>query len=500
MTEKKEQLISRAPIVVVLGHVDHGKSSILEAIKDFKITSKESGGITQHIGAYEIEHQGKKITFIDTPGHEAFSAMRARGAKVADIAVLVVAADEGVKPQTKEAAEHIKKAGIPMIVALNKIDKPNADPGKVKRELISIDIVLESMGGKIPSVETSAVTKKGIDHLLELILLIAEIEDLKTDLSKPVQGVIIESSLDPNKGPLATLIVEQGILKNGQNIGTPSAFAKIKSIEDFKGEKIEKAMPSQPVRVLGFEKVPIVGEQFKMYPGVEEYEKQVKEEKKQKSENKEVSLSPEQKILNIILKADVFGSLEAIEEVLKTLPQEKVRLRLLKKEVGPINDFDVKLAKSANAKIIGFRVKTTPSAQKLALREKITAVSFDIIYELAQAVRNLLEKKLEPEIVRKDLGKVKILALFKSDKTRQVVGGRILGGIIKKNAFAEVLREEEIIAKGKIIGLQENKKEVNEISKKTECGILFEKLEGEEKIKEGDILNVYIQEKEKAEL
>lgn len=495
MDNENTNLISRPPVVVVMGHVDHGKSSILEAIKDLKITAKESGGITQHIGAYEIEHQGKKITFIDTPGHEAFSAMRSRGAKVADIAILVVAAEESIKPQTKEAIEHIKKAGIPMIVALNKIDKPTADPEKVKRELLSCDVSVESMGGTIPAVEVSAKTKQGIDHLLEIILLIAEIEGLKADISKPAEGVVVESYIDSSRGPVATLIIESGILKIGENIGTASAFGKVKGLENFQGRALKEAGPAMPVIVLGFNDVPRVGEEVKVYLNLESYQKEVK--KIEKPDIKAFVLGPDQKVLNIILKVDVFGSLEAIEEILKILPQEKTILRILKAEVGEVNDSDVRLAKTANAKVIGFRVKASNSAKKVASKDKISIISFDIIYELAQAVRNLLEKTISSEIVRTDLGKAKILAVFKADKSRQVIGGKVIDGVIKRGAFAEVYRNEENVGKGKIVGLQQDKKDTDEVSKRSECGMLFE---GNAKIEEGDILNAYIEERKKGEL
>ncbi len=346
--------IERPPVVVVLGHVDHGKSSILEAIKDLKILERESGGITQHIGAYEIEHssassgQASKITFIDTPGHEAFSAMRSRGAKVADIAVLVVAADEGVKPQTKEAISHIKKAGIPLIVAINKIDKPTADPQRVKRELVQEDILVEGMGGKIPSVNVSAQTKEGIEELLEVILLVAEMENLQADISKPAEGAIIEAYLDSLRGPTATLLLTNGVLEPGFIVGTPSAFGKVKSLENFQGAPIKKVYPSMPAIVFGFENVPKVGEEFKVFPDIE-----LAKDFLQKSEKKLSIISsaePNQKVLNLILKADVLGSLEAIEEVLKDISEEKpstnakpktrtelgagTSLKILKAEVG----------------------------------------------------------------------------------------------------------------------------------------------------------------------
>lgn len=490
----QKNIISRPPVVVVLGHVDHGKSSILEAIKDLKITAKEAGGITQHIGAYEIEHQGKKITFIDTPGHEAFSAMRSRGAKVADIAILVIAAEEGIKPQTKEAISHIKKGQLPMIVAINKMDKPGADSDKVKRELSAQEVLVESMGGKVPSVDVSAKTGKGIPELLEIILLVAEMENLKGDVSERAEGVVIESYLDALRGPTATLILQNGILKKGDIIGTSSSFGKVKSLEDFQGNSIKEALPSMPVVVLGPESVPGVGEQFGVFSDVETAKKEIKPIK---PTPEVIEVGDDKKVLNIILKVDVLGSLEAIEEILKNLPQDKVILRILKGEVGDVGEADVKLTKGAKAKIIGFRVKTDPIARKLAQRDKITIVNFEVIYELAQAVRQLLEKKAGPEIVRVDLGRVKVLAIFRAEKSRQIIGGKVIEGEIKKGVSLEIYREEEKIGKGKVVGLQRDKKDIEEVAKGTECGILFE---GDVKIEEGDILEAYIEEKRKIEL
>lgn len=492
---KKNTLEVRPPVVVVLGHVDHGKSSILEAIKDLKITAKESGGITQHIGAYEVEHQGKKITFIDTPGHEAFSAMRSRGAKVADIAILVVAADEGVKLQTVEAISHIKKAQIPIIVALNKIDKSEANPEKVKRELIKEDVVVESMGGKVPSVELSARTKKGIPELLELILLVGEIEGLKTDTSKSPEGTIIEAYLDKLRGPIATLILDEGILKIGDISGTPSTFGKIKSMTDFQGKLVEKAPPSMPVIILGLESVPGVGEKIKVFPDIESAKQEIKKFEKLMPEV--LNIGQDVKVLNVILKADVLGSLEAIEEVLKSLPQERVILRILKAEVGDINETDVKLAKGAKAVIVGFRVGTNPIARNLASREKIKIKNFEIIYDLIQVVRQALEKMIEPEVVRVDLGKVKILAIFRTEKSRQIIGGKVVDGKIKKGVSLEVYRNDEKVGKGKIIGLQRDKKDIEEIVKGFECGILYE---GNIRLEERDILTAYTEERRKIEL
>ncbi len=496
--DKNKKLVDRPPVVVVLGHVDHGKSSILEKIKDLKITEKESGGITQHIGAYEVEHQGKKITFIDTPGHEAFSAMRSRGAKVADIAVLVVAAEEGIKPQTKEAISHIKKTQIPMIVAINKMDKPGADPEKVKRELSVQDVSIESMGGKIPSVETSAETGKGISDLLELILLVAEMEDFKADISKPAEGVIVESYLDSQRGPTATLILQNGILQKGDILGTSSTIGKIRIMEDFQGKAIKKAFPSMPVIALGFENVPGVGEKLKVFADIETAKEELKNiEPASQSFIPQSSDEPDKKILNIVLKVDVLGSLEAIEEVLKELPQEKVVLKILKAEVGEINESDIKLAIGSKAKVIGFRVKADSIAQSLAEREKIKIICFEVIYELAQGVRDLLGKKVSSETVRIDLGKVKILEIFLTEKNRQIIGGKVIDGEAKRGASVEVYRNEEKVGQGKITKLQKEKKEIGEVGKGAECGILYQ---GDTKIEEGDILHLYIKESKKGEL
>lgn len=500
MTQQNQnKLIARPPVVVVLGHVDHGKSSILQAIKNFKILEKESGGITQHIGAYEIEHQDRKITFIDTPGHEAFSQIRSRGAKVADIAVLVVAAEEGVKPQTKEAISIIKKAEIPFIVAINKIDKPEADPEKVKRELSKEDILVESMGGEVPLVEVSAKTGKGISDLLEIVLLVADMEGLEADISKPARGVIIEAYLDNLRGPTATLLLSEGRLEPGQIIGTFSAFGKIKILEDFQGNSIPEALPSQPVIVLGLEEVPRVGEEFKFFSNLEEARTNLQALKK---EAQEVPLSvdskeSEKRVLNIIIIADVLGSLEAIEQVLGNIPQEKVALRILKAQVGEITESDVKAAKRARAKILGFRVKANSVAKSLAERENIKIMQFEVIYELVEGVRNYMERMVKSEMAREDLGKMKILAIFRTEKNRQILGGRIIEGEIRKGTQIEVMRGEEIIGKGKLINLQRNKKEAEKILKGDECGILYE---GSVKAEEGDVLLIYTEGRIKGEL
>ena len=485
MTQDDKKIIAKPPVVVVLGHVDHGKSTLIEKIKDIKITEKESGGITQHIGAYEVEQEGKKITFIDTPGHEAFSAMRSRGAKVADIAVLVIDATEGVKEQTKEAISHIKMATIPMIVALNKMDKPGADPERIKRELSKLDILVESMGGKVPLVEVSAKTGQKISDLLDLILLVAELENFKTNLEEKTEGVVVEAYLDGLKGPLATLLINQGILSVSDILATESVLGKVKKLFNFKGENIKEGLPSMPVVVLGFEKTPQVGEKFEVYPTIEAAQNYVAKKERKEKKGEVFFITPEKKVLNLVLKADCLGSLEAIRETLKTFPQETVVLRVLKGEVGDINESDVKLAKSARAKIIGFRVKVDRAAKATLFNLKMKVRIFEVIYELFQEVKKITEKILQPKKVRQDLGKVKILAIFRTEKKRQIVGGKVIEGKVEKGCKIEIFRGEEKIGQGKLIGLQAKKKDIKVAPKGSECGVLYE---GDVKIQEGDIL------------
>jgi translation initiation factor IF-2 len=486
-TNKQENMVVRPPVVVVLGHIDHGKTSLLMAIREFNILERESGGITQHVGAYEIEHNNNKITFIDTPGHEAFSAIRARGSKIADIAILVIDACEGIKKQTKEAITHIKSAGIPIIIALNKVDKPGANPEMVKQQLGREDIWVESVGGKVPSVEISAKTGLGITDLLDLILLVAEIEELKTDINVPASGVIIESYLDHHRGPTATILVEQGILKQSDFISTNTSVGKIKNLEDFLGKEIKEAKPSQPAIIVGLESVPVVGEKFTVYSTYDEAKQNIK--KKEKREF--VEMTPDQKCLNLIIKGDAYGSLEAIEEILKTLPQDNVCLRIIKSEVGDIAELDARMAKNSEAAILAFRVKKDKVAESIAEKDKVRIYSFELIYELTQKVRELMERKLTKEKERVDLGKMDVVAIFRTEKNRQIVGGNVIEGEIHKGAMVEIFRDTEKIGTGKIIELQSNKKDFDVVKKDKECGILYQ---GSERIKEGDELVAYKEE------
>jgi len=494
-TIKKQKTTTRSPIVVVLGHVDHGKSSLLEAIReDFRITAKESGGITQHIGAYVVEHAGHTVTFLDTPGHELFSAMRSRGAKVADIAVLVVAADESVKPQTIEAIEQIKKAGIPMVVAINKVDKPEANSDRVKQELAQNEVMVESYGGDVPAVETSATSKQGIKELLDMILLVTELEDLQASVDQPGEGTVIEAHLDSKRGPTATILVGNGKVEVGDFIATGTTHGKVKILEDFKGQSIKKAMPSTPAVVLGFLKAPLIGEVFHILSDERAAQSFVEEhgvaEQEKRTEVVPRGENGERKTLTIILKADVAGSLEALETALLSIPQEEISIHIVESGIGEVGENDVKRARSAEATILGFKTKISAAARDLAEKEKIEIETFEVIYELIERARKLMEQSVEDEEVRKDIGLLNVLAIFLVDKTRQVIGGKVVEGEIKKGLKAEIIREGEVVGHGKVTNVQKDKKDVPTVTQGQECGLSFQAVE---KVQEGDQLQFYIE-------
>jgi len=493
-TITKQNLKKRPPIIVVLGHIDHGKTTLLDYIRKSHVAEKEEGGITQHIGAYEIEFNDQKITFIDTPGHEAFSAMRQRGAKVADIALLVIDSVEGVKIQTKEALDHIKKVNLPMIVVLNKIDKQGANPIKVKQQLAELGVLVEGFGGDIPVAEVSAKTGQGVNDLLEIILLLAEMIELKADYQKTAEGVVIESFLDKRRGPTATLLIRDGVLRKGDIIATPSAYAKVRILENFQRKIIQEAFPSMPAVVLGFNEVPRVGESFKAFPDLESAEAYVEKKEKKRKEILTEILDSDKKILNVILKADAVGTLEALEDVIKRLPQELVLVRLLKAEVGDINESDAKLASSGKAVIIGFRVGIDALARKLIEREKLRVFKFNIIYDLIQKVRELMNELLEPQIIKRLLGKMEVLVVFRKIDKGQIIGCRVVEGVVKKGAKVDIYREEKIIDSGIILNLQKNKIDVEEAKEGEEVGILYSGQKNP-KIKVGDRFEVYEEEK-----
>ena len=515
--DKDVNFAPRPPIVVVLGHVDHGKTSILDKIRQTKVAEKETGGITQHIGAYQVEHapagsaQAKKITFLDTPGHEAFSAIRSRGARVADVAVLVVAADEGVKSQTKETIQIIKEAKIPFVVVINKTDKEGANPMHVKQELAEQEVMVEGYGGTVPAVELSARTGEGINELLEMILLVAELEELQAPLDTPAKGVVIESHKDSRRGIVATGLVTEGELRVGDWVSAGDAFGRIKSLENFLGKPIEVATASQPCAILGWEISPRVGQEFKVAASREEAEKKSLTESILGPINvfaKEVGTEGEvtnKKIANLIIKADVQSSLEAIDQVLRAIRSEEVGYNVVDYGVGAINDTDVKNAIAKKASIIGFRVSVDESVRQMAEREKISAQTFDIIYGLAEAVRSIMSEFLEPEIKRIPLGKVKIIAIFKNLGKSQVVGGKVTQGKAVRGAIIDVIRNGALLITGKLGQLQHDKADVAEVTEGLEAGIRFDMpsvpakqiqpISASTLIKEGDVLEIYEEEK-----
>lgn len=488
MPESKNNSNIRPPVVVILGHVDHGKTSILDYIREAKVAEGESGGITQHIGAYQVNQNDKLITFIDTPGHEAFSAMRSRGANVADIAILVIAADDAVMPQTKEAISIIKKANVPFIVAINKIDKPEADTQKVKTQLLEEEVLLEGYGGQVPNVEVSAKTGQGIDELLDMINLVAELEEFTSEDDADLEMAVVESSMDEQRGALATLLVKKGTVKANTIIAGNTTWARIRAMEDFTGSKIEEAGPSTPVVVFGFNEVPQVGEVFVEVKSSSEAEDRVKrKQRKEEEEATVLEVEEGQRVVNLILKADVDGTLEAIHSVLRALNNEEIRIRVLEEGVGDISDSDVRLASGGNALVVGFRVKLNRVAAGLAEQQEVKVATFDTVYALVQGVREEISSMIEPETVEESIGKIKVLGIFRSEPSRMIVGGRVADGVVKKGTTLKVIRGEETIGTGRLRQLKQVDKNIDEAKKGEEIGLLFE---GSTKIEEGDIIEV----------
>ena len=492
---------TRPPVVVVLGHVDHGKTTLLDVIRKTKVASGESGGITQHIGAYQAQANGKTITFLDTPGHEAFTAIRSRGAKVADVAILVVAADESIKPQTKEAIGIIKEAGIPFIVAINKIDKPGANSQKVRQDLAGEEVLTEDWGGTVPAIETSARDGKGISELLDMVLLVSELEELKADPNSPAKGIIIESTLDKRRGHVATALVQGGTLHIGDWVAVGRVLGKVKSMEDFTGASVSEAGPSQPVSVLGWSAAPDIGREFfaskdkdsaeehslsgiSLEPLFEFFRTPFKEPENQ-----------DKKTLNVIFRSDVTSSLEAIEASAKSIRSDKAGFRILDYGVGNVSEADVKTASAKGAIIFGFRVSVESSAKKLAEKEGIRIATFDIIYELIEAFRQAMAELIDPEIERNVNGTLKVLALFKKEGRAQILGGKVGSGKITRGSLVDVVRGGKPIKLGKITQLQQSKEDVGEVREGLECGLRIDVSQSDVEVKEGDVLECYEEEK-----
>jgi len=504
--EAKKNLKPRPPVVVVMGHVDHGKTKLLDAIRKTNVMEQEAGGITQNIGAYQVIKKNKLLTFIDTPGHEAFTAMRSRGARAADIAILVVAADDGIKPQTLEAIKIIKGAKLPFVVAINKIDKPEADIDKVKNQLSQHNLVPEEWGGQTSCVLISAKTGQGIDNLLDTLLIVTEMEKetIKANPDREAIGTIIESHLDKGEGPVATVLVQAGNLNNGDFIQVGNVAGKIKAMKDYLGKLINQAAPSTPVRILGLKDTPQVGDILQVKKDVKSLKKIIKEQHHQTKIYRQKVLSQitptkeeeeeEKKVkkFNIILKTDNLGSFEAISQSLGKIQLEGLKINIVKKGLGNITETDVLNTEDSHALIYGFNVLTPPPVQEIALEKQMEIRIYKIIYELIDDIKKELEKLLSPEIIKIELGRIKILAVFRTEKKSMIVGGLVTKGKIENNTKAGILRNDQEIGRGDITQLQIAKRDVTEVPMGTEFGL---KIIGSAIIQAGDFLEVYKEEK-----
>ena len=502
--DREEDLQTRPPVVVVMGHVDHGKTSLLDAVRSTNVIEGEAGGITQHIGAYKVEVKGREITFLDTPGHEAFTSMRARGAQVTDIAILVVAANDGVMPQTVEAISHAKSAGIPIIVAINKIDVEGANPEKVKQDLMRYELVPEEWGGDTVFVEISAKKKINIDGLLEMVLLVADMQDLKANPNKQSKGVVIEARLDKTKGPIATMLVQRGTLDVGDTVVVGSVIGRIRAMTNEKGKKVKKAGPSTPVEIIGLTEVPEAGETF--------YE--VKDEKtakhlieKRKREQREKSINATSKVslndlfsqiekghlkqLNLIVKADVQGSVEAVKSSLEKLSNDEVSVKVIHSNVGGVTESDVNLAKVANAIIIAFNVRPEPIARETAKKEEVEIKQYSVIYQAIEDVETAMKGMLDPKYEERVIGTAQIRQIFKVSSIGTIAGCYVTDGKVTRNAGVRVIRDNIVIHEGKLASLKRFKDDVKEVASGYECGLQIENFND---IQEEDTLEIFVME------
>jgi len=493
---------SRAPIVTIMGHVDHGKTSLLDAIRKTEVTKFEAGGITQHIGAYQAHIKGLPITFLDTPGHEAFTAMRARGAQVTDIVVLVVAADDGIKPQTREAIHHAEAAGVPILVAINKIDKPDAKPDEVKKQLADLGLLPEDWGGQTIYVEVSALEGTGIDDLLENLILQAEVMELKANAKLRGKGVVIESKLDKGRGPIATLVIQNGTLKVGDPFIVGCYFGKVRALVDDKGKKIKKAIPSTPVEVIGLPDVPQPGDQF-MVVQDEKKARQLSSQRLQQQRETQLAKSTritmddlhqqiiEGKIqeLNLIIKADVQGSIHAVQEAFENLASKEVRIKCIYDAVGGITESDVILASASNAIIIGFNVRPTDQAMKLATRDQVDVRLYSIIYDAINDMKLAMDGMLAPKFKERITGKADVREVFTIPKVGTIAGCHVLSGKIERNVEARLIRDSVVVYQGKIASIRRFKDDVKEVAAGYECGLSIEKFQD---LKQGDVIESFV--------
>ena len=499
-----EDLEPRPPVVVVMGHVDHGKTSLLDAIRKTSVTATEAGGITQHIGAYKVHVNDRDITFLDTPGHEAFTAMRLRGAQVTDVAILVVAADDGIMPQTVEAINHAKAAGVDIVVAINKMDKPQANPERVKQELTEYDLIPEEWGGSVICVPVSALTGENIDELLETVLLVSDIKELKANPNRRAKGSVIEARLDKARGVVATVLVQNGTLNSGDLVVAGNTMGKVRAMTDYKGKKVKSAPPSTPVEILGLSEVPVGGDTFyvveneKMARDVIEARK-FKEKNELQNARKKVSLDDlfsqinqgDMKDLNIIVKADVQGSVEAVKQSLVKLTNEEVRVNIIHGAVGAVNESDVMLADASNAIIVGFNVRPTPDAASSAEEKKVDMRLYRVIYEAIEEIEAAMKGMLAPKYREAITGHAEIRQTFRVSGVGTIAGVYMTDGKVGRNALIRIVRDGIVVYNGELSSLKRFKDDVKEVAQGYECGMSFEKFND---IKEGDIVEAYIME------
>ena len=503
-TEAPELLMPRAPVVTVMGHVDHGKTSLLDAIRHTNVIATEAGGITQHMGAYEVEvpgHAVKRVVFLDTPGHEAFTAMRARGAQATDIVVLVVAADDGVMPQTIEAINHAKDAKVPILVAINKIDKPNADPNRIKQQLTEYGLVAEEWGGETIFAPVSAKRREGIENLLDNLLVLAEVQEFKANPAKPARGLVVEAELDKGRGPVATILVQTGSLRVGDAVVAGFHHGKVRAMLNDKGKKIQEAGPATPVAILGLSGVPLAGDSFAVV-GDERKARQIAVARQERHRQEVMVSQPritldalhqqieqgEVKELRMIIKGDVQGSVEPLRESLERLSTERVKVNVIHSSVGAITETDVMLASASNAIIVGFNVRPEPKAQRLAEQEHVDLRLYAIIYEAINQVRAAMEGLLEPTYVEHAVGRVEVRQVFSVTKVGTIAGSFVVDGKVLGGASVRLLRDGRVVHTGKIGSLRRFKNDVHEVQSGLECGI---GLLNYNDVHQGDILEVY---------
>ncbi len=501
--DAEESLVDRPPVVTIMGHVDHGKTSLLDAIRETEVAAGEAGGITQHIGAYQVHHEKKTITFLDTPGHAAFTAMRARGAKVTDIAVVVVAADDGVMPQTKEAIDHARAADVPILIAVNKIDKEGAQPDRVRNELAGDGLTPEDWGGETVYCDVSAKTHDGLDNLLDMILLVSELEELGANPDAPASGVVVESQLDPGRGPVVTILVQRGTLAVGDALVAGSQWGRVRAMHDFTGERVQEAGPGMPVEVLGFDGVCEAGEHVRVVENdrrarqlAQERGNRLKTEALARRQARKVSLEEvfsraqegDIKELDIVLKADVAGSLEALQDEIAKVPQEQVGINIIHSQTGGINESDVMLASASDAIVIGFNVRPLADARKAGEREGVDVRTYSVIYKITEDLRNAMEGMLEAVEVEETLGEAEIKQTFKASKVGRIAGCIVTEGRAVRDANVRLIREGTVIWDGKLGSLRRFKDNVQEVEDGQECGIV---LEGYADVKDGDVLEFF---------